>query len=112
MWDMRRNLNPNPLPKRRVVVEFLYPELPSSKRQWWLVIEPDGEVDLCWSDPGFGIDLYVATSLRAMTAIWMGLRTVEQERSSMDFNGDRENSKGHAELARIESLAIQQKLVS
>ena len=88
MWDMRRNLNPNPLPKRRVVVEFLYPELPSSKRQWWLVIEPDGEVDLCWSDPGFGIDLYVATSLRAMTAIWMGLRTVEQERSSMDFNGD------------------------
>lgn len=112
MWDMRRNLNPNPLPKRRVVVEFLYPELPSSKRQWWLVIEPDGEVDLCWSDPGFGIDLYVATSLRAMTAIWMGLRTVEQERSSMDFNGDREIQKAMQSWLGLSPFAIQQKLVS
>lgn len=43
------------------------------------VVEPDGEVDLCWVDPGFGIDHYVSTPLRTMTAIWMGLRhgTVE-----------------------------------
>lgn len=32
MWDMRRNLNPSPLPKKRSVVEFCYPELPASKR--------------------------------------------------------------------------------
>jgi DNA-binding HxlR family transcriptional regulator len=26
MWDMRRNLNPTPLPDRRCVIQFLYPE--------------------------------------------------------------------------------------
>lgn len=89
MWDMRRNLNPKPLPARRTVVQFLYPELPASKRLWWLVIEPDGDVDLCWSDPGFDVDLYVSTDLRTMTGIWMGLTTIERERQRMTLTGDR-----------------------
>lgn len=112
MWDMRRNLNPEPLPKRRVVVEFLYPELPASKRRWWLVIEPDGEVDLCWADPGFGIDLYVTTPLRTMTAIWMGLRTVDQEQQTMDFEGDRQIQKAMQSWLGLSPFAAQQKLVS
>ena len=29
MWDMRRNLDPNPLPKRRSVIQFQYRELPA-----------------------------------------------------------------------------------
>lgn len=89
MWDMRRNLNPAPLPKIRTVVQFLYSDLPASKRDWWLVIEPDGDVDLCWSDPGFEVDLYVSTDLRTMTAIWMGLTTVEKEGESLDLTGNR-----------------------
>ncbi len=88
MWDMRRNLNPSPLPKRRTVIQFQYPELPASKRDWWLVIEPDGEVDLCWSDPGFDVDLYVTTDLRTMTAIWMGLTTVAKERERIALDGN------------------------
>ena len=89
MWDMRRNLNPTPLPDRRTVIQFLYCELPISKRSWWLVVEPQGEVDLCWSDPGFDVDLYVATDLHTMTSIWMGLTTVAKEKGKMDITGDR-----------------------
>ena len=89
MWDMRRNLDPSPLPRRRTVIEFLYPELPVSKRSWWLVVEPDGEVDLCWSDPGFSVDLYVATDLSTMTSIWMGVTTVAKEAANFTFTGDR-----------------------
>lgn len=89
MWDMRRNLDPSPLPERRVTIQFLYHDLPASKAKWWLVVEPDGGVDLCWSDPGFDVDLYVATDLRTMTAIWMGLTTVAAERERMDLVGDR-----------------------
>lgn len=89
MWDMRRNLNPSPLPRERTVVQFLYSDLPSSKNHWWLVIEPQGEVDLCWSDPGFEIDLYVTTDLRTMTSIWMGLGTMESERSRVELDGSR-----------------------
>jgi DNA-binding HxlR family transcriptional regulator len=90
MWDMRRNLNPTPLPGGRTVIQFLYRELPESKRSWWLVVEPHGEVDLCWSDPGFDVDLYVSTDLRTMTSIWMGLTTVAQENAKISLTGNRE----------------------
>ncbi|MCB2077458.1 MAG: helix-turn-helix transcriptional regulator [Novosphingobium sp.] len=89
MWDMHRNLDPTPLPDRRVVIQFLYPELASTKRDWWLVVEPRGRVELCWADPGFDIDLYVTTDLRTMTAIWMGLTTVEQSREKIEFAGEK-----------------------
>jgi DNA-binding HxlR family transcriptional regulator len=87
MWDMRRNLDPSPLPEGRTVIQFLYPELPASKRFWWLVVEKEGEVDLCWSDPGFDVDLYVSTDLRTMTAIWMGLTTIAKERDKIVLTG-------------------------
>lgn len=90
MWDMRRNLDASPLPDRRTVIQFLYPELPTSKRRWWLVVERRGDVDLCSSDPGFEVDLYVSTDLRTMTAIWMGLTTVDKESEKIQFNGARD----------------------
>ncbi|WP_342644184.1 winged helix-turn-helix transcriptional regulator [Rhodoligotrophos ferricapiens] len=78
MWDMRRNLNPQPLPPKRCTIQFQYPELPPSRQNWWLVIDA-GQVDLCGFDPGFEVDLLVTGSLRSMTAIWMGLTVVRQE---------------------------------
>lgn len=81
MWDMRRKLNLEPMPRRRSVIQFLYAEQPAVDRSWWLIVEPDAgragaPVDLCSVDPGFDVDLYVAADLRTMTAIWMGLDTV------------------------------------
>lgn len=90
MWDMRRNLNPTPLPDERTVIQFLYRELPVAKRSWWLVVESHGAVDLCWSDPGFDVDLYVSTDLRTMTAIWMGLTTVKNEGAKVALTGNHE----------------------
>lgn len=92
MWDMRRNLDPSPLPRKRSVIQISYPELPTSKRDWWLMVEPDATVDLCWADPGFDVDLYITTDLRTMTAIWMGLTTVGKERDKISFDGDRDIS--------------------
>ena len=76
MWDMRRNLNPEPMPARKSVIEFVYPELKANRRSWWLIVEPGKEVDLCAIDPGLDVDLYVSVDLRTMTAIWMGFDTV------------------------------------
>ncbi len=78
MWDMRRSLDPTPLPPRRCTINFLFPEVKSAKRAWWLVID-EGKVDLCATNPGFEIDLYVRSSLRSMTAVWMGVSTVQKE---------------------------------
>jgi DNA-binding HxlR family transcriptional regulator len=91
MWDMRRNLDPTPMPDRRCVIHFVYPELPGARRRWWLVVEPQAEVDLCSVDPGFDVDLYVTTDLRTMTAIWMGLTTVREAtaQGKLRLTGDR-----------------------
>jgi DNA-binding HxlR family transcriptional regulator len=89
MWDMRRNLNPEPLPARRCTIQFQYPELPEGRQNWWLVIDA-GSVDLCGFDPGYELDLLVRSSLRVMTAIWMGLTAVrkEVEAGRLDLEGD------------------------
>ncbi len=112
MWDMRRNLNPDPLPDKRTVIQFLYHDLPSTKRDWWLVIEPEGEVDLCWADPGFEVDLYVSTDLRTMTAIWMGVTELETERDKFEFTGPREISSTIQTWLGLSPFAVQKKLVS
>jgi len=77
MWDMRRNLNTDPVPPKRTVIEFVYSDLPQSQRRWWLIVEKDRAVDLCHVDPGLDVDLYATVDLRTMTEIWMGLRTVQ-----------------------------------
>ena len=112
MWDMRRNLDPTPLPDRRTVIQFLYPELPESKRSWWLVVEPGGEVDLCWSDPGFEIDLYVSTDLRTMTMIWMGLTTVGEARNGISLTGDRQIAETMQTWLGLSPFAVERKRVA
>lgn len=79
MWNMRRKIDPDPLPARRVVVEFSYPELPKDQRHYWLVVSPANGVDLCSIDPGFDIDLYVTADLKAMTSVWMGMSRMADE---------------------------------
>lgn len=111
MWDMRRNLNPLPLPPVRTVVQFLYSDLPVSKSHWWLVIEPEGDVDLCWSDPGFEVNLYVTTDLRTMTAIWMGLGTIQSERDKMEILGERKVAETMQVWLGLSPFAKQKKLV-
>ena len=78
MWDMRRSLDPTPLPPKRCTINVIYPEVPPAKRSWWLVVD-EGKVDLCSTNPGFEVDLYVRSSLRSMTSIWMGLSNVQSE---------------------------------
>lgn len=109
MWDMRRNLNPSPLPERRVVIQFLYMDLPPSRRNWWLVVEPNGEVDLCLVDPGFEVDLYVSTDLRTMTGIWMGLTTVAKERANLALDGNHRLGKTMQTWLGLSPFAVEKK---
>jgi len=94
MWDMRRNLHTKPMPTKRTVVQFQYPRLAQPLRSWWLIVEPNAEVDLCSVDPGLDVDLYVTTDLHTMTSIWMGLDTVRNsiDAQRMILTGDRKLS--------------------
>ena len=81
MWDMRRRIDPRPVPMRRAVIQFLYPEQTRARQRWWLIID-NGTTDLCAVDPGFDVDLYVRSDLRTMTRVWMGLTTIAAEESA------------------------------
>lgn len=71
MWDIRRNINPEPMPRRRANIEFLFAGA-RPQQSYWLIVEPGADIDLCKVDPGFEVDLYVSTDLRTMTEIWLG----------------------------------------
>jgi hypothetical protein len=72
MWDIRRNIDPTPMPRRRTTIQVILADLPEVSRNWWLIVQPGHEVDLCSVDPGFDVDLYLSTDLRTLTEVWMG----------------------------------------
>jgi DNA-binding HxlR family transcriptional regulator len=86
MWDIRRNIDPKPMPKRRNVIQIIFKGLPAAQKNWWLIVDPDEGTDLCSVDPGFDVDLYISTDLRTMTEIWMGYTTLAQAKSSERLN--------------------------
>jgi len=114
MWDMRRNLNTTPMPKKRSVVQFSYPELPATQRSWWLIVDPKESVDLCSINPGFDVDLYVSVDLRTMTAIWMGLDSVRAAIANrrMMLTGNRQLAAAMQSWLGLSPFAKEQKLAS
>ncbi|MBE9640946.1 winged helix-turn-helix transcriptional regulator [Salipiger mangrovisoli] len=112
MWDMRRNLDPSPLPPGRTVLNFHFPELSAGKRSWWLIVEETGEVDLCLADPGFDVDLYVEADLRTMTAIWMGLTTVAQAADKLELTGPKAVAAAMQSWLGLSPFAKERKLAS
>jgi hypothetical protein len=74
MWNMRRRLALEALPARQTVLHFAYAGFPASSRgprRFWMVLERSG-VDLCLSDPGFDVDLYIEADIGAMARVWLG----------------------------------------
>lgn len=90
MWNMRRNLRPDPMPRRRIVVEFGFNGLPADEGRYWLIVAPGMPVDLCSIDPAFQIDLLVTADLRAMTSAWMGMSSFDDELRAgrIELDGD------------------------
>ncbi|HET7413247.1 MAG TPA: winged helix-turn-helix transcriptional regulator, partial [Pararhizobium sp.] len=113
MWDMRRNLDPTPMPPRRAVIQILYPELRPGKRKWWLIVE-NGTTDLCSVDPGFEVDLYVSSDLRTMTAIWMGLTSLgaEVEAGRIQLAGDDRLAGAMGQWLGLSPFAAEKKRVN
>ncbi|HEX7052736.1 MAG TPA: helix-turn-helix domain-containing protein [Burkholderiales bacterium] len=74
MWDMRRRIAFERLPPRRLVLRFDFRAVPAALRRsstFWLVLEGQ-EADLCVSDPGFEVDLFVDADLAAFCRVWLG----------------------------------------
>ena len=114
MWDIRRGIKPTPMPPRRRTIQVIFSDLPEVRRNWWLVVEPGEEVDLCSVDPGFDVDLYLVTDLRTMTEIWMGYTAIGQAKASdkLVITGSRELEANLQSWFRLSPFAKFEKLVA
>jgi DNA-binding HxlR family transcriptional regulator len=114
MWDMRRNIDPRPMPRRRNTIQIIFGDLKETKRNWWLIVQPGQDVDLCSVDPGFDVDLYLATDLRTMTEIWMGYISIvrAKELGRMIITGNRQLEADLAGWLSLSRFAKIEKLVA
>jgi DNA-binding HxlR family transcriptional regulator len=74
MWNVRRRIATDRLPPQRVVAYFNYTGFPATyrgPRKFWLILERS-DVDICLSDPGFEVNLYVDADIAAMVRVWLG----------------------------------------
>ena len=106
MWDMRRRIDPTALPTGRTVIQFDYADAPSELRVWWLVVE-SGEVDLCLSDPGHEVNLYVASDVRTMARVWIGQESLAEALKSerIELIGDAALRRSFGAWFKLSALA-------
>jgi DNA-binding HxlR family transcriptional regulator len=114
MWDIRRNIDPTPMPRRRTTIQVMFPDLPEAHRKWWLIVELGEEVDLCSVDPGFDVDLYLSTDLRTLTEIWMGYTPIARakEQGRLIITGSRQLEADAGRWFSLSPFAKVRKLVA
>ena len=95
MWNIRRKLDRSALPINKCVIQFTLNNGPNEQANYWLVIKPGLETDLCYLDPGHNVDLFIIGELRAMTSAWMGHSSFETE-----INKGAISLVGHSGMAR------------
>ena len=95
MWNIRRKLDRSALPINKCVIQFTLNNDPNEQANYWLVIKPGLETDLCYLDPGHNVDLFIIGELRAMTSAWMGHSSFETE-----INKGAISLVGHSGMAR------------
>jgi DNA-binding HxlR family transcriptional regulator len=85
MWDIRRCVTHKGIPKdRRFVVGFQFPNMPSNRRAYWLLFT-EGQVELCYRDPGYDVDMLVIAHVKTLVEIWLGHKSIEKAADDETF---------------------------
>lgn len=85
LWWLQRTVHPGAFGAPRAVVQLELTDQPAAKRRWWLVNE-DARAQLCVSDPGFEVDLYLSTTLPNLVYLLRGDLPLEQAIESGRLN--------------------------
>lgn len=84
MWSMRNSLMGDASRGRNLVFQFQFRNVPRRDhkvRQWWMVLR-DGEVELCYTDMGFDVDLTISADLLEFFRVMHGLTSLRAARRS------------------------------
>ena len=71
MSEFSRRIDATQLPGGRNVIQFIFTGLSTFDR-WWIVIEENGERELCTENPRKETDLLIRSDVRTMVEIWAG----------------------------------------
>lgn len=72
MFDIQRRIDRSELPDGETVLCFQFTDLDRFKI-WWLVCGAgEGEVDLCYEDPGKDVGCFITATSADAIAVWMG----------------------------------------
>ena len=71
VWGMENGVAPEALGPDRTLIQMDLEDQPRDKRSWWFDND-EGVCRLCVDDPGYGVDLYLTSTLESMTYIWRG----------------------------------------
>ncbi|MFC4272723.1 transcriptional regulator [Sneathiella chungangensis] len=85
MLYLERSVQPEKLPGSKAVIRFKFSDFEGISN-WWIVVNGTDAVDVCTTDPGKDVDVYITTSVRTMVDAWMGRLTYQQAIASGDFD--------------------------
>ena len=90
MWKIRKRIDVNALPRRRIVMRFHFSDEDLPYDTYWLLAVPGSDVELCVTELGQNIDLFVETSVHALGAVYGGRSTFQNEieKGEMFMSGD------------------------
>lgn len=89
MWNMRRHIDPAFIRRQRLTMRFEFSGLPVarvSRHTWWLVVGPT-DVDVCFKNPGYDVDVVVVADLYAYTRAWLGYEGLADAGTKVRFEG-------------------------
>ena len=76
VWWIHRRVDTSVLgDRKRTVLEIRFSDDP---RLFWLVADARGDTSVCLSDPGYDVDVTIASDLESLYRIWMGQLPMKQ----------------------------------
>ena len=91
VWGLRRRVDVNALPDRRVVLRFEFSGVPASRTKFrimWLILARSS-VDVCMKDPGFAVDLTLRGNIRDYVEVYLGqTKWNDAARTALQLDGD------------------------
>jgi DNA-binding HxlR family transcriptional regulator len=92
IWGLRRRVDVNALPDRRIVLRFEFSGVPASRTKFrimWLILGRSS-VDVCMKDPGFAVDVTLRGNIRDCVNVYLGhVRWKDAVGSAIQLDGDR-----------------------
>jgi DNA-binding HxlR family transcriptional regulator len=95
VWNLRLCIDSSALPNRRVVLKLFFPEQGAGQQEFWILNRPGQDVDVCFLDPGFEVDLYITSQFDALVSVFFG-----HSHLSHEIANERINLIGETRLAR------------